>query len=70
MFLIGILMHYNLFPIVIRLKKNAIKLSVLKLLPYNLFQNTMSEKLRDKATDTCPAVFVPISDQYMILKLF
>ena len=30
----------------------------------------MSEKLRDKAADTCPAVFIPISDQYMTLKLF
>ena len=52
-------MHYNLSPIVIRLKKCVIKLSILLLLQYNLFLNTI--KL-EKCVKACPFVFNFVPD--------
>ena len=55
-------MHYNLSPIVIKLRKCVIKLSILLLLQYNLFLNAIKLEKCVKAVNTCPFVFNFVPD--------
>ena len=62
--LIIMLICKNLSPIVIRLKKYAIQLSILIILQYNSFLNAIQLRKCVKAADNCPYVFDSVPDHF------
>ena len=66
-----ILMHYNFFLNIIRLKKCVIKLLILMLLQVNMFLiNLRLKKMCDKASDKFHFVFHSVSNQYKTQRIF